>query len=68
VRTSKDKQGAHVARTWPFLTPAARPVDVLAVAKGRIYVLEYSRSLSNQQYERNAPGRLLEVSLDAAAK
>jgi len=47
------------------LAPLARPLDVHLSGKGRIYLLEYTRTLDNKGNLPMLPGRILELAVKA---
>jgi mono/diheme cytochrome c family protein/glucose/arabinose dehydrogenase len=61
VSLQRDPTGTYVARTETFLSPLARPIDLLRVGR-KLYILEYTRHTSMKSGRPLSPGRVLELS------
>ena len=59
---SRDSAGKNQARVRTLLAPLGRPIDVHLGGRGKIFVLEYSRSTSNAM-SYVLPGRVLELAV-----
>lgn len=57
----KNAEGIYEAHSETFIAPLARPADVLQVGK-KLYILEYTRSISGSASGGLSPGRVLELS------
>ena len=63
VRVRTSGAGMLTARTRTVLAPIARPVDIHLGGKGRLYICEYSRQITNAGFSGMLPGRVLELSV-----
>jgi hypothetical protein len=61
VRPEKNERGEWVAHVNTVLAPLGRPLDVLALGKGRVLILEYTRSTDFKSKIGWLPGRILEL-------
>lgn len=57
----RNAAGVYEARTETFISPLARPVDLLQVGR-KLYILEYTRHTSMKSGRPLSPGRVLELS------
>ena len=46
-----------------MLAPLGRPLDVHVSGKGRVFILEYTRSIDNSRNSGWLPGRILELAV-----
>lgn len=68
MHMEKTADGSNwTAETHTFLAPLARPID-LHLAGGKLYVLEYTRPTDFKGGKGWLPGRILEVTPQAAAR
>jgi glucose/arabinose dehydrogenase len=61
VRVQKDAAGKPTAEVHTILAPLARPIDVLAVGEGKVFILEYTRPVDFKSQLGWLPGRVLEL-------
>jgi hypothetical protein len=61
ITLQRTATGVYEARTETFLSPIARPVDLLQVGR-KLYILEYTRHTSMKTGRPLSPGRVLELS------
>lgn len=64
VRLDKNAAGKHQATIKTLLEPLARPVDVHLSGRGKVYICEYTRSVTFKG-STALPGRILELSAQA---
>jgi len=62
VRLQKDPGGRQTATVKTLLAPLARPVDVHLGGRGKVYICEYTRSVTFQG-STALPGRILELAV-----
>jgi glucose/arabinose dehydrogenase len=63
VNLDRNAKGELTARVTQVLFPIARPVDVHLSGKGRVYLCEYSRQITNGGFTEMLPGRILELAV-----
>ena len=63
VRPVKAADGSVFAEVSTVLAPLARPLDLHVAGKGRVFILEYTRSLDNSRNSGWLPGRVLELAV-----
>jgi glucose/arabinose dehydrogenase len=63
LKPVKNAQGIYEAEVHTVLAPVARPLDVLTLGRGKIYILEYSRQTQHRADVAMLPGRILELSV-----
>jgi glucose/arabinose dehydrogenase/mono/diheme cytochrome c family protein len=62
VRLKRNASGIYEAAVTTMLAPLARPLDVHLSGKGRVYICEYTRSVTFKG-SLALPGRILELSV-----
>ncbi|MEO6785019.1 MAG: PQQ-dependent sugar dehydrogenase [Chthoniobacteraceae bacterium] len=62
VHPRRESDGSWSARTESIFPKLGRPIDVLRIGKGRVLILEYTRSSSFKDGLGWLPGRILELS------
>ncbi len=63
VRTEPTADGGLAAEVTTVLAPLGRPLDVHVSGKGRVFILEYTRSIDNSRNSGWLPGRILELAV-----
>jgi hypothetical protein len=63
MRIGASGAGMLTARTRTVLAPIARPVDIHLSGKGKLYICEYSRQITNAGFSGMLPGRVLELAV-----
>ena len=63
LKPLKNAQGIYETEVHTVLAPVARPLDVLTLGKGKIYILEYCRQTQHRADVAMLPGRILELSV-----
>ncbi|HUR44515.1 MAG TPA: PQQ-dependent sugar dehydrogenase [Candidatus Saccharimonadales bacterium] len=63
LKPVKNAQGNYETEVHTVLAPVARPLDVLVMGKGKVYILEYSRQTEHRADVAMLPGRILELSV-----
>ena len=63
VTPTKSADGSVSAEVSTLLAPLARPLDLHLAGKGRVFLLEYTRSLDNSRNSGWLPGRVLELAV-----
>ncbi len=64
VHPQQESDGSRSARTMSILPKLGRPIDVLNIGKGRVLILEYTRTSSFKDGLGWLPGRILELSAE----
>ncbi len=64
VHPRRDDDGSWSARTESVFQKLGRPIDVLNIGKGRVLILEYTRTSSFKDGLGWLPGRILELSTE----
>jgi mono/diheme cytochrome c family protein len=62
VRLRKNQAGKYEASINKMIAPLARPVDVHLSGRGKVYICEYTRSISFK-HSTALPGRILELAV-----
>ncbi len=63
ARLQKNPAGRYEGKLTTVLSPLARPLDVHLSGKGKVYILEYARTLNNKGDIPMLPGRILELAV-----
>lgn len=63
VRPTRGADGQWTARVEKVLGPLGRPLDVVAIGGGRVFVLEYTRAIDFKSKVGWLPGRVLELAV-----
>lgn len=63
MKPVKNAQGNYETEVHSVMSSVARPLDVITLGKGRIYILEYSRQTQHRADVSMLPGRILELSV-----
>ncbi len=61
VRPERKADGAWVVHVNTVLAPLARPLDILSLGHGRVFILEYTRPTDFKSKQGWLPGRILEL-------
>ena len=64
VHPQREGDGSWSARTESIFPKLGRPIDVLHSGKGRVLILEYTRTSSFKDGLGWLPGRILELSAE----
>jgi glucose/arabinose dehydrogenase/mono/diheme cytochrome c family protein len=64
VHPHRESDGSWSVRSESIFPKLGRPIDVLRIGKGRVLILEYTRSSSFKDGLGWLPGRILELSAD----
>ena len=63
VRPQRAPDGRLTAKIDIILAPLGRPLDLHASGKGRVFILEYTRTIDNGRNAGWLPGRILELAV-----
>lgn len=63
LKMERRSDGSWVTRATSFLAPLGRPIDIHVADRGKIYVLEYTRTTNLREGAGWLPGRILELAV-----
>lgn len=63
LKPVKNAQGNYETEVHTVLAPLGRPLDLVTLGKGKVYILEYSRQTEHRADVGMLPGRILELSV-----